>query len=333
MEKTKHEHDEGKENAGHALRDEHVKYNTMIRTEHGDFRMSELFQAQTAARENKPHLYDERQTTAHDSSGHAYIVREQQYLLEIIPLDGRLPPYFGKWFFFGAEVLWTLFLWAGAIATIYVDGFDVYAHYFTNWMWTINLIYYTVDLLTFVDMSGRVQFKWIAIMWWPLWGNVSQVFFLVFIMFCDNPDIIGQPAKEYGLCPVLLVDRFKHVLPFVFGWMYMIFRHKDFRIILINIAGFGWRWLTALVLFNFASAHLILFGYWSNFDFYRVYGLSLSLWIGVLLVELIYILSIVIVVLWFSPALNSFRALLDKTDHRYLITDPVARNYTPKSSM
>ena len=214
------------------------------------------------------------------------------------------------------ELFWLVILWAGVVVTLYLDGFDQYSHYFTNWMWTINAAFFTLDVLSFLDATGKVQFVWVASAFWPVYANVSQVFWLVFIMICDNDDVIGIPINDYGVCPVLLADRIKHILPFVVNNFYIILRHRDITKVLQTVGFYGWKFLVVYIILQVIFAHFVLFGYWSNFDFYSVYGLSINVWIGLAIVEVIYLLFLVVPIILLSPYMAQFWNDLDhKVDH------------------
>lgn len=215
-----------------------------------------------------------------------------------------------KWCALGLEVLWVLILWGVWVAKMVGDGPGPYSHYFTNWMWTINTIYFTVDLLGYADWTGTVHFYWLYTAWWPFFGNVSAVFWLVIILLGLDPKIVIEAAEQYGWGATLVGERLVHVIPYFVAIVYGFLRYEDITDVLARF------WLrtvrdrcifAAYVLLMVLLSNMIILGYCANFDFQRVYGVHIPFWQAVILIEIIYVAFVVVPILLLSPFGARFR--------------------------
>ena len=217
----------------------------------------------------------------------------------------RLRMYPWKWVDFIVNVVWVFVLWLIFWSKVPTDGPWLYFHYFTNWMWTSNTIYYTVDLITYLDYSGTLQFYWLYVAWWPFFGNVCQVFWLVIPLLWMNPRIVVETADEIGWSATLVGERLVHVLPLVRAWFYLWCRSRD----IIDVLRHYWwerlrdRWFFALyVVLMWLGGNLIIAAYCLSYDFHRVYGLDLNLGVAFLMIQVNFALFLVAPILLMSPA-------------------------------
>lgn len=110
---------------------------------------------------------------------------------------------------------WTFVLWAAALVKIADSSFTEYIQFFTNWSWTIQLLFFTADLLCYMDTSGRCHRILTGHPFWLVYSITWTVFWLVFLLLANNPDIFNDVAEEgdLSMSTVLLGDRLVHVLP------------------------------------------------------------------------------------------------------------------------
>lgn len=217
----------------------------------------------------------------------------------------RLRMYPWKWVDFVVSVVWVFLLWLVFGSKVPTDGPWLYFHYFTNWMWTSNTIYYTVDLVTYLDYSGTLQFYWLYVAWWPFFGNVCQVFWLVIPLLWMNPRIVVETAEEIGWSATLVGERLVHVLPLVRAWFYLWCHSRD----IIDVLRHYWwersrdRWFFALyVLLMWLGGNLLIAAYCLSYDFHRVYGLDLNIGVAFLMIQVNFALFLVAPILLMSPA-------------------------------
>lgn len=217
----------------------------------------------------------------------------------------RLRMYPWKWVDFVVNVVWVFLLWLVFGSKVPTDGPWLYFHYFTNWMWTSNTIYYTVDLLTYLDYTGTAQFYWLYVAWWPFFGNVCQVFWLVMPLLWMNPRIVVETAEEIGWSATLVGERLVHVLPLVRAWLYLWCRSRD----IIDVLRHYWwerprdrRFFAGYVLFMWLAGNLLIAAYCLSYDFHRVYGLDLNIWVAFLMIQVNFALFLVGPIILMSPA-------------------------------
>jgi hypothetical protein len=207
-----------------------------------------------------------------------------------------------------------LLLWISLFVRAELDGVSTYMQYFTNWMFTFNVVFYTGDVVSYFDWTGSIQHFWIAFVWWPFFANVAQVFWLVIVLLVQNPDLLMESADEYGLGLTLAVERFIHVIPFVFCLLWGILRVRDITHVMARFPwADGYKWLFVLyVAYNLLLANAFLLCYWANYDFYEVYNVSLNPGFGIVLIEIIYLLHNTLGIILFSPICRRVRDMAYK---------------------
>ncbi len=228
--------------------------------------------------------------------------------------------------------LWGLTLWVGAIVNIQYEGFGVYHQYFTNWMWTVNLLFYTASLIGLLEWTGTIQYYVVLFVWWPVFANISQVFWLVIVILYYNPDMITDAGDEYGYGVVLLVDKIKHVIPFLVALAWLHLQWPDIVFLLSEIYNdkHGVRSIVLYIIANLFLGHAIIIGYCLNFDFRVVYNVDINIPIGILLVEFVFLTHLILPILFYSPVFHSFRTgmFVDNAD----VTKPESEDLADKKS-
>ena len=205
--------------------------------------------------------------------------------------------------------VWTLVLWGAMVVNIQYEGFDVYHKYYTNWTWTLNVFFYTTLLFGYIDFTGTIQYYTLMFLWWPVFFQISEVFWLVFVMVIYNPSVITDAGEKYGFDIVLFVDRVKHVVPFIVAQLWFHLVLKDFKILIADIYS-GKHKTRSLVLYIICVVvigHAFIVGYWIAFDFREIYGVNLNVFVGILLIEAIVLIHVVAPILFYSPLFNVFR--------------------------
>ena len=186
--------------------------------------------------------------------------------------------------------LWTFFIDVIMIGKI-IDNAHEYIIHFTNWTWTANALFWTADFFcSLYSLSQPKKYKnfyTLFILSVPFWitnGMSWLVFWLVFIMFADNSNILLNLTTinggEYTLGFVLDMDRVFHVLPPIFCLLYCFFRRKAFawaiKIILYRGAFsnfFSWLYILTIV---FGPLIALIF-YCVSYNIEYIYGISTPL--------------------------------------------------------
>lgn len=158
-----------------------------------------------------------------------------------------LPPRFRSTrllFLLFINLIWILLLWSGVFIKAVSDDSNDYIRHYTNWMWTVGAIYYTLDFLGMLLESRYMEMILLLIPWWIVFANINIVFWLTFIMVYDNPGTLTDNFKENGgdLYPgtVFLGDRIFHILPVVMAYINMFLRIPDFIDIYDSVFGSSW---------------------------------------------------------------------------------------------
>jgi len=255
-------------------------------------------------------------------TGERWVVSEEVAAIHAHRLDRNLPYYGGSWLALFISIPWAVVLWLGVAFTMMIDTLDGYTHYFTNWMWTFQTVYVTGYILLNFDVSTfrSLRFYWIAALWWPLLANATVVFVGTFVLVCDAQELLNDAIEESGICAVLIVDRIKHILSELFPFLLLLLTLRDHILILENICATSSRRNLALyIVYNFIASHLVIVAYATNFDFYKVYGISIPGWITVCGIEAVYVVVIIGGITLLSPPMASWRERVARAQYRLMV--------------
>lgn len=125
----------------------------------------------------------------------------------------------------------TILLWVVMIGKIAGNGVGDYLKHLTNWGWTVNALYYLVDFCGWFDRSGNTRHFLIGHFFWTLNAITWIIFWLVFFVLGDNPELLIKISTmgggEYDLGAVFIGDRVFHVIPGIFVLLYMLLRRNE----------------------------------------------------------------------------------------------------------
>lgn len=246
-----------------------------------------------------------------------YNQEEQRAEQEAEFLASRIPyplQYFMKAPVFGLTVGWWIICFVGTAAKVaFNDG--SFTQFFTNWMWVFNFVFYTFDVISYFDPTGYINFYLIYGVWPPFFGNVAQVFFIVMMILYEHPQLITDEADEFGWGIVILVERIVHVMPFVVQLFWIAMRAPD---IILVLKSFQWRRgfraIFLIYLFMiYVFAHIPFITYIGVYDFHKVYHVWIPEWIGLILAEIIFIMTVLLPVAALSPAMEDCRGYAYRT--------------------
>lgn len=80
---------------------------------------------------------------------------------------------------------WTLILWTTTVYKMWTDGVDFF-HFFTNWNWSLQTIFFTMELCAFLVGAETLRIFNFTFVFWIINGTTWLVFWLVFYMVKDN---------------------------------------------------------------------------------------------------------------------------------------------------
>jgi hypothetical protein len=192
------------------------------------------------------------------------------------------------------NVAWVSLLWVMFIGKLVVSGTHEYISHFTNWAWTINALFFLLDTVAKIlscanrRSGSALALYGVGFLFWIAHGMSWLVFWLVFIMFGDNPRVLTDLAGDYDMGFILDMDRIFHVLPSMILLIYVVLER---RLIGWTIAvlvyrnsfrqGVGaWFYLLGVVLFG---GLITLALYYASYDIAIVYGITTSPWLLLLL--------------------------------------------------
>ena len=194
-------------------------------------------------------------------------------------------------------IVWLLALYSAAILKITSDGFHSYFMHFTNWNWTIHIIFFSSELYALFTGHEWHRIINLIVFFWIVNGTSWLVFWLVFLMIRDNPDAILGLIKEkggpYEAWVVLDGHALSHVLIIVTLLVYsmLVWRHLIDGVIFMVGRKIRSR---AFALASMMLYPLLIIGlYITFFDFQTIYGLSTHLaWIMLLAVAVVLIFNV-----------------------------------------
>lgn len=206
---------------------------------------------------------------------------------------------------------WLILLYLMEAYKVYVDGASVHYSYFTNWMLTVDIVYYTGYLIALLDYTGTLMYVWLSCVFWVFFANNIQVSLLVRIVLWSNARLMVDAQHDFGPEMALAGDWFMHVLTTGIAVAHAICIHQDLIDTLARFVLFTWRdWLffVLYVVGEYFCAASIILGYCANFDFHHVYHVHVPFWEGLLVVAVIYFLVQTVPILFMSPLSARWRA-------------------------
>lgn len=218
-----------------------------------------------------------------------------------------------RWFRFCITMSWCFVLWLGTGVRIMIDD-GHYFMYFTNWIWTFNLVFYSFDFIGFLDFTNQVHFYLIYGVLWMFFGQVSVVFWEVNFILYEAPQLMTDQAEKYGYGTVIVAEKLVHTFPYI---VILVWLMCAFPEIIKVLATFPWvkghkLRFVGYVAMNFAFAQVPFGIYMANYDFNKVYQVTYPFWFGVILSEFLFLISIVLPIMILSPMLARLRKGLYK---------------------
>ena len=136
-------------------------------------------------------------------------------------------------FFFWAVLVWFVF-----IDKLSGNGLADYIEHLTNWAWTFHAFYFFFDIISYFDKSGSLAYYLHSQLLWILNGISWLVFWLVFFVLGDNPDLLLdisiRGGGKYDLGKVFIGDRMFHVVPAIILLVYFILRRNEIGLAVVD---------------------------------------------------------------------------------------------------
>lgn len=140
-----------------------------------------------------------------------------------------------RFFSFLLSLLWSATLVTFFVGKIVFEGLESFVTHYTNWNWTISMTYFLSDLFSYIEDPKKPYylFTLIASWYWTMFGSAWLVFWLVFVMFQQNPAALTDLSTEHGgkfsMGFLLNMNAVFHYLPAIVATIYTFLRRKEIR--------------------------------------------------------------------------------------------------------
>ena len=190
----------------------------------------------------------------------------------------------------GFSLAWGVVTLGVLIGKFVMEDFNSYATHFTNWNWTLTVLFFLSDVLSHLEglayrqnEIGPIRSFLCTYGFWTAYGSAWLVFILVFIMFADNSDVFTSLAKPFGgkysFGFLLNMNTVFHTLPAMAVAVYLYLNERD--IVTAHREYIGSRQVWGIqFLYTFGVLLipiLILAVYNMAIDIRKVYGLDTNL--------------------------------------------------------
>jgi len=199
---------------------------------------------------------------------------------------------------FVAQLVWTLFLLGAAVAKIFEFGAFQYTRHYTNWSWTLQMLFFAATLgAPFVQLgfapprSGLGQWTTtiLVLAFFPLLGVVTTVALLVWVLLGTNSPFITDIFERVPPQIVILGNDLYHMIP-VFSLLVFLLVYKKLIYFAVNRAAADSnmarsvaRLTTFIAYESLLGAGISLAIYALIFDAQEVYETQLSVGAGIVL--------------------------------------------------
>jgi hypothetical protein len=189
----------------------------------------------------------------------------------------------GTLFSFLFSFTWALVLVGTLIGKFMYESLTSYVMHYTNWNWTINAIFFTVDTISYIS-SDLLYFN-LVFFYWITNASSWIVFWVVFILFQDNPDILTDLSKDeggdYSMGFLLNMNTLFHVLPAMFIMVYTLLRWSALKAVVNNVFHKESSQCERVSYFIIFILYPLwgIFIYYVSVDIRDVYGVTTNIWI------------------------------------------------------
>ena len=194
-------------------------------------------------------------------------------------------------------LVYVIMLWAVLLLKISVNSLRDFDMFFTNWSWTLQSIFYSVDAMCFLDESRYCHYLLLLVAWWPIMITVVAVFILVNVVIFTDDTLFVVAVKQYGVADMILGHTLVHIIPLIVVIMYGYVRSKQITESIAMLkdskGSYGSR-LLMYIMINYIYPILIVVAYLLINDYTRVYHVRTNAALAVPLVIVLYMVIYVI---------------------------------------
>lgn len=220
--------------------------------------------------------------------------------------------------------IWSMALWMTAIYKLRNDGL-LFFHYFTNWNWTIQIIFFTLEFGAIFSGIKKLRIINLSFVFWIVNGTTWLVFWLVFFMIRDNQQFLLKMTTleggPYEFWVVLYGHVLFHILISIVMLIFIIFQKKyiddsvTITLLQTTVARDGeslideehedecipfctpsmyehWSWKSVVYLLFVTLTPIVILGiYCLTFDIHNTYGITTNM-------GLLFVCAIVVVLIF-----------------------------------
>lgn len=189
------------------------------------------------------------------------------------------------------QILWIIFIVAAATEKIEHNTWGDYIRHFTNWSWTLQILFYSLTWLGF--WYPDLLYAVLVVFFFVTWGTIWVVLTLVVALILTDAHFIMQYVKRYSAGVVIFGNDLYHVFPVIvillFAFALKQELHNAFRWALEDIKSNFWRAVIGIV--QIFSPIILLLMYISIFDPVQVYNARISPVMGAVIAVVTLILA------------------------------------------
>lgn len=184
---------------------------------------------------------------------------------------------------------WTAALWTILIGKLIEDGIYNYTIHYTDWNWTINAVFFLLDLITFFPKAKKLRLPLYYLFVWIANGSSWLVFYLIFVLFEDNVQLLINMSTlgggKYELGFLINMNTVFHILPAMFMLAYLPIRRREITRVYATIYKQFNSTVYPLYVAFILLVPLMYIGFFEAiFDIRQIYGITLSKFYLVLIV-------------------------------------------------
>ncbi len=223
----------------------------------------------------------------------------------------------GRLWLIVAIFIWDILLISTELAKVFGWGLREYDQYFTNWSWTLQSIFYTVDLLCYLDGTRYAHFLLLLVGWWTTYMTVVAVFILVHVVIVVDATLFEIMDKQFGLSNTIIGHIYIHILPLVMLLIWLAVRSPEITESMAMVKRQGR--LALYIGLNFFYPLVFVAVYMIINNYKKVYHVKLQPGVAVPLLLILYIVLYAISIWIFLPRPNSLSQSISVVKLKHMV--------------
>lgn len=193
------------------------------------------------------------------------------------------------------QFVWVAAMMAASVFKLVEFGCRDYFQHYTNWMWTMLMLFYLATLPAplivatgVTDWRLTLMSRFIAVTFIPLWGIVTSVLYLVIFMLLSGSEMLEVLAQVYPISIIVVGNEashfFTHLSLFIWTLIMQALVYYSYNELFADVAvhrkrKYFWGLFAYLVYIGPTITYLL---YSAVFDPHVVYQTTVNTFLGVL---------------------------------------------------